>query len=78
MPTVLKEGPYSCVFFSSDWSEPPHIHVKRGRQMVKYWLHPVSLAKNRKFKEHELRKIARLVAKCETKLLEAWDDYFGA
>jgi hypothetical protein len=29
MPTVLIDGPYSFVFFSSDRGEPPHIHVKR-------------------------------------------------
>lgn len=29
MPTVMLEGPYSLLFFSSDRGEPPHIHVKR-------------------------------------------------
>ena len=28
MPTVMRVGPYSFVFFSSDRGEPPHIHVK--------------------------------------------------
>lgn len=47
MPTVLVDGPYSFVFFSSDGPEPPHIHVRRDRQLVKFWLEPVSLSKNR-------------------------------
>ncbi len=78
MPTVLQVGPYSFIFFSSDRGEPAHIHVKRDRQLVKFWLSPVSLAKNRGFKDHELNDIARLVEKHEQTLLEAWHDYFDA
>jgi hypothetical protein len=78
MPIVLQDGPYSFIFFSSDQGEPPHIHVKRDRQIAKFWLDPVSLFKNRGFKEHELNKIARVVVKHQEKLLEAWYDYFGS
>jgi hypothetical protein len=78
MPTVLRDGPYSFVFFSSDRGEPPHIHVKRERCVVKYWLEPVSLAKNRGFADHELTEIERLVQKHRDTLLEAWHDHFDA
>lgn len=77
MPTVLQVGPYSLIFFSSDRGEPAHIHVKRDRQLVKFWLSPVSLAKNRGFKDHELNDIARLVEEHEQTLLEVWHDYFN-
>ena len=78
MPTVLKAGPYSFIFFSSDRGEPAHIHVKRDRQLAKYWLAPIVLEKNRGFKDHELGQIARLVAEHQSLLLEAWHDYFDA
>jgi hypothetical protein len=78
MPTVLVDGPYAFVFFSSDRGEPAHIHVKRDRQIAKFWLDPISLAKNRGFKEHELNPIVRLVVKHQQKLLEAWHEYFNA
>lgn len=78
MPTVLQDGPYSFVFFSSDRGEPPPIHVKRDREVAKFWLHPVSLAKNKGFREHELNEIARLVVRHQERLLEAWHDYFGS
>jgi len=78
MPTVLQDGPYFFVFFSSDQGEPPHIHVKRDRLIAKFWLSPVFLAKNRGFKEHELSDIARLVIKHEARLLEAWYEYFSS
>src|SRR5687768_1322494 len=47
MPTVLRDGPYAFVFFSSDQTEPPHIHVKRDAYVCKFWLQSVVLAKNR-------------------------------
>ena len=78
MPTVLEDGPYSFVCFSSDKGEPPHIHVKRDRRIAKFWLAPVSLAKNRGFPGHELNRIARLVVQHEATLVEAWHEYFGA
>ena len=78
MPTVLKAGPYSFIFFSSDRGEPAHIHVKRDRQLAKYWLDPIALEKNRGFKDYELGQIAKLVAEHQSLLLEAWHDYFDA
>ena len=78
MPTALVVGPYSFIFFSSDAPEPPHIHVRRDRQLAKLWLEPVFLAKNRGYGERELRRIAQLVIDHRTELLEAWHDYFGA
>ncbi|MFM7575170.1 MAG: DUF4160 domain-containing protein [Snowella sp.] len=77
MPTVCQVGPYSFIFFSSDKGEPPHIHVRRDRQLAKFWLQPVSLAKNRGFKDHELNDILQLVETYEQQLLEAWHDYFN-
>jgi hypothetical protein len=78
MPTVLRDGPYSFVFFSSDRAERLHIHVKRDRQIAKFWLEPVQLAKNRGFAEHELNEIERLVVHHRHTLVEAWHDHFGA
>jgi hypothetical protein len=77
MPTVLQVGAYSFIFFSSDRGEPAHIHVKRDRQVAKFWLVPVSLEKNRGFKQHELNQIVKLVEEYQTVLLEAWHDYFN-
>ncbi|MFO0792135.1 MAG: DUF4160 domain-containing protein [Pirellulales bacterium] len=77
MPTVLRDGPYSFVFFSSDRGEPPHIHVKRDRDIVKFWLEPISLAKNCGFRDHELSQIERRVIQYQQQLIEAWHDYFG-
>ncbi|MCL1473599.1 DUF4160 domain-containing protein [Argonema antarcticum A004/B2] len=72
----MQDGPYGFIFFSSDRGEPPHIHVKRDRQLAKYWLEPITLEKNRGFKDRELNQIAKLVEEHRTVLLDAWHDYF--
>ena len=77
MPTVLRAGPYRFVFFSSDRSEPAHIHVVRDTAVAKFWLSPISLAHNRGFPDHDLTSIAALVVTHREKLQEAWDAYFG-
>ena len=78
MPTVLQIGPYSFIFFSSDRGEPAHIHVKRDRQIAKFWLDPVAMEINHGFKERELNRIERLVEENREALVEAWNDFFNA
>ena len=77
MPTVLRRGPYRLYFFSSDDDEPPHVHVDRDDRSAKFWLEPVSLARNVRFGPAELRRIERLVGEHEREILEAWNEHFG-
>ena len=77
MPTVFWDGPYAFLFFSSDRDEPPHVHVRRDRQVAKFWLEPVVLATNRSFARHELRQIERLIDEYQAGLMGAWHEYFG-
>jgi hypothetical protein len=78
MPTVLRIGPYRFYFWSHESNEPPHIHVDRDDRSAKYWLQPVSLARNFGFKVHELRRIEVIVNEHEWEFLEAWHEHFGA
>ena len=57
-------------------SDSSFFHVRRDRQIAKFWLNPVSLARNDGFRQHELDRIARLVVQYEAILVEAWNDYF--
>ena len=77
MPTVLRKGPYAFLFYSSDRDEPRHIHVKRDRQVAKFWLEPVSLASNEGYAQHEVNAIQRLVIKHQRVFVSAWNDYFS-
>jgi hypothetical protein len=75
-PTILRSGPYRFFFFSSDRSEPKHIHIARERRVAKFWLEPVTVASDGGFPQNELNKIAALVLEHRAALLKAWDDFF--
>ncbi|HLY55161.1 MAG TPA: DUF4160 domain-containing protein [Stellaceae bacterium] len=46
MPTVLRIDGYRFYFYSHEPNEPPHVHVDRGGQSAKFWLHDATLARN--------------------------------
>jgi hypothetical protein len=78
MPTVFREGPYRFLFYAIDRNEPAHVHVTRDRSAAKVWLEPVvSVAKNKRFRPHELAEIERLVELHRQRILEAWNAFFG-
>lgn len=77
MPTVLRVGPYRFYFYSHEPNELPHIHIDRDTDSSKFWLEPVSLAKNIGFSAKELRKLYDIVQENQEKLLEAYG-YFGS
>jgi hypothetical protein len=49
MPTVLRIGNFRFHFYSDEGREPAHIHVRRGNTECKFWLDPVSIARNKGF-----------------------------
>jgi hypothetical protein len=77
MPSVLLNGPYRFYFYSHEPNEPPHIHVDRDNLSAKFWINPVSLARNLGFSARELRQIETLVEQNKMKFLESWNGYFG-
>jgi len=77
MPTILNTGPYRIYFYSHEPNEPPHVHVDRDEQSAKFWLNPVSLARNLGFSAKELRHIEEIVTDHQSDFLERWNGYFG-
>lgn len=77
MPTVLIIGPYRFFFVSIDYSEPPHVHVRRERHVAKFWLDPVALQNAGGFNRTELGKITDLVNRNQVLLLERWHEFFS-
>ncbi len=77
MPQVLRVGAYRFYFYSHEPNEPPHIHVDRERFSAKFWMQPVSLARNLGFNGRELRIIERIVEENQALILEKWNGYFG-
>ena len=76
MPTVLIWNGYRFYFFSNEGQEPPHIHVDRAENSVKFWLDPVSVARNYGFSQREVRALEVKVREERERFVEAWNVYF--
>ena len=76
MPTVLRWAGYRFYFFSNEGFERPHIHVDKSGNTVKFWLDPVSMARNIGFSARELRIIEAKVVEEQQRFIEAWHEYF--
>jgi hypothetical protein len=76
MPTILIEG-YKFRFYSSDVNEPPHVHVIRAERVAKIWLRPLEVEYNHGYNKAELNRVLKLTELNETRLLEAWHEYFN-
>ena len=46
MPTILRWNGYRFYFFSNEGYEPPHIHIDKDGNTIKFWLAPVGVARN--------------------------------
>ena len=77
MPTVLRTGPYRVYFHSHEAREPAHVHIDREAMSAKFWIDPISLARNVGYSAHELHRLFRLVEEHRTELLDSWNGYFG-
>jgi hypothetical protein len=55
MPTVLRSAPCGLFSYSSDRTEPPHVHVEREDKRAKFWLKPVRLEDSVGFRRVELQ-----------------------
>lgn len=77
MPTIHRQNGFRLYFYSHEPNEPPHVHVDRGEATIKVWLDPVTVAKSRGFRAHEITDILAMVATHRDMLLEKWHEYFS-
>ena len=77
MPVVLRIGPYVFFFYREEDNEPPHIHIRRDRNLAKFWSAPIRLASNRRYPTHEVTHLRRLVEEHYEFILEKWNEYFA-
>ena len=76
MPTLIIQG-YKFRFYSSDFKEPPHVHVIRAENVTKIWLQPITVEYNHGYNDKTMNRILKLTEVHQERLLEAWYDYFG-
>jgi hypothetical protein len=77
MPTVLRIRGLRFHFYSDEGTEPAHIHIRSAEGECKFWLSPISLARNRGVPSHKIREIERLVYENQQFLLEKFHEYHG-
>ena len=75
MPTVLRIRSFRFHFYSDERNEPPHIHVATPDGECKFWLEPVSLARNKGVAPKTVRKIETLVFIHRHFLKEKYNEY---
>jgi hypothetical protein len=77
MPTVLRVQGFQFYFYSHETTEPPHVHVDKGGASCKFWLSPVSLARNYGYSEVELNRIRDIILEKQSFLASKWNEYFN-
>ncbi|MGH7541745.1 MAG: DUF4160 domain-containing protein [Gemmatimonadota bacterium] len=70
-------GPYRFFFYSFDCNEPQHVHVERDDATCKFWLEPLTLARNRGFAPHELNRIRSTIREHLREIQDAWRKHCG-
>ena len=75
MPVVLRVSGYKFFFYEVDVAnEPPHIHVIKEGNEAKFWLDPLRIAREGRFRKNDLREIERIIEENLAFLLKAWKE----
>ncbi|GAB4447553.1 MAG: DUF4160 domain-containing protein [Anaerolineales bacterium] len=78
MPVVLRVAGCKFFFYQADLAnEPPHVHVIKEGSEAKFWLDPVKIAREGKFRKSDLRDIQRIIEDNLEFLLNAWNEEKG-
>jgi hypothetical protein len=74
MPVVLRVNGYKFFFYEADVAnEPPHVHVNKSGNEAKFWLDPIKVEREGRFRKSDLREIQRIIEENHDFLLGAWE-----
>jgi hypothetical protein len=74
MPVVLRANGFKFFFYQADVaSEPPHVHVGKEGNEAKFWLDPVRVAREGRFRKSDLRDIEHIIEDNLEFLLSVWE-----
>ena len=75
MPVVLRVNGYKFFFYEADVAnEPPHVHITSEGNEAKFWLEPVKVVREGKFRKNHLHDIERIIENNLEFLLNAWNE----
>ncbi|MBL8147442.1 MAG: DUF4160 domain-containing protein [Anaerolineae bacterium] len=75
MPTVLREGGYQFLMFTSD-HPPAHVHVRREGKLAKVMLNPIEFERTGGFSFGEQSKIVDIIRTYHGFLLAEWNSRY--
>jgi hypothetical protein len=80
MPKIFEWNGYRFFFYSNEGEprEPRHVHVRKGEQIAKFWIDPVSLSGSYEMSSSELRAIERVIEQNVELIRSKWDEFFRA
>jgi hypothetical protein len=74
MPVVLRANGFKFFFYQADVAnEPPHVHVGKEGNEAKFWLDPVRVAREGRFRKSDLRDIEHIIEDNLEFLLSVWE-----
>ena len=74
MPVVLRVNGYKFFFYEADVvNEPPHVHITKDGNEAKFWLNPIRVEREGRFRKTDLRDIERIIRENHDFLLSAWE-----
>ena len=79
MPVIFRWHGYRFFFFSNEGRppEPPHVHVRHGDRVAKFWLVPfVALADSWHMPAEEVNLLRRVVQERRDEFERAWHECF--
>ena len=79
MPTIYRYKGYRFFFFSNEGNppEPPHVHVRHGENVAKFWLTPdVRLADAWGMTPTELNELQKVTQENRGDFERAWHEFF--
>jgi hypothetical protein len=62
VPVILRVHGYKFFFYEADVAnEPPHVHVGKDGNEAKFWLNPIKVAREGRFRKSDLHDIEGII-----------------
>jgi hypothetical protein len=74
---VLQRDGFKFLIYSREGNEPPHVHVRRGGAVAKFWLDSAGVADSRGFRSVALTRIGLIVTEEREFFLRRWYEHFA-
>jgi hypothetical protein len=74
VPVILRIHGYKFFFYEADVAnEPAHVHISKDGNEAKFWIAPVKVAREGRFRKSDLRDIEHIITDNLEFLLNAWE-----